>query len=136
MAGLLTVLKLVPWGEVISNAPKVVEGARKLWNTMDRNKGGAAPTQAAPSGVTDIVEVSDAQAIQRLRSRLGDAEGQIAQLHEQVRASSDLIRELAEQNAQLIQRMDANQQRMRWLVRGSAVLFVVLLGAVGYLLGR
>lgn len=136
MAGLLTVLKLVPWGEVISNAPKVVEGARKLWNTMDRNKGGAAPNQAAPSGVTDIVEVSDAQAIQRLRSRLGDAEGQIAQLHEQVRASSDLIRELAEQNAQLIQRMDANQQRMRWLVRGSAVLFVALLGAVGYLLGR
>lgn len=30
--GWLTILKSVPWAEVISNAPKVAEGARKLWN--------------------------------------------------------------------------------------------------------
>ena len=26
----LTVLKMVPWGEVINNAPKVADGAKKL----------------------------------------------------------------------------------------------------------
>jgi hypothetical protein len=32
----LSVIKLVPWGEVISNAPKVAEGAKKLWSAVSR----------------------------------------------------------------------------------------------------
>ena len=32
--GWLSVLKSVPWEEVISNAPKVAEGAKKLWKSV------------------------------------------------------------------------------------------------------
>ena len=37
----MTVLAAVPWTEVIKNAPKVAEGARKLWSSAGR-KGAAA----------------------------------------------------------------------------------------------
>lgn len=35
-AGWLTVLKMVPWGDVIENAPKVAQGAKKLWSSVGK----------------------------------------------------------------------------------------------------
>ncbi len=32
--GWMTVLNLVPWGEVIKNAPAVADGAKKLWDSV------------------------------------------------------------------------------------------------------
>ena len=31
---LITVLSNIPWGQVVENAPKVAEGAVKLWNSV------------------------------------------------------------------------------------------------------
>jgi hypothetical protein len=36
--GWLSVLQLVPWGEVISNAPKVAESAKKLWQVVGKKR--------------------------------------------------------------------------------------------------
>ena len=36
-AGWVTVLQMVPWGEVIKNAPKVADGAVKLWNSVSKS---------------------------------------------------------------------------------------------------
>ena len=48
--GLFSVLRLVPWGEVIRNAPKVAEGAKGLW---DKVSGRPAPP---PPPVDDKVQ--------------------------------------------------------------------------------
>ena len=41
----LVVLQSVPWTDVIRNAPKVADGAKKLWNTVNRK----TPAQESPT---------------------------------------------------------------------------------------
>jgi hypothetical protein len=119
--GWLTVLKLVPWGEVIKNAPAVAEGAKKLWDTVGRkgarsrrDEGGTEP--AAPIALPD-----DATPVDRLQARLAEAEAEVSALHEQMQASSTLIKALAEQNTELIRRVETNRVRVLWLAALVAV---------------
>ncbi|MEY2840391.1 MAG: hypothetical protein RJB60_2690 [Pseudomonadota bacterium] len=109
--GWLTVLKAVPWTEVISNAPKITEGAKKLWKSAAGKQPGAATgtaatvTEAAP-GVAPFAEWDQ---------RLAGTEAKLAELHAQMRASAEIIQALSEQNAQLIQRIEQNAKRTQWL---------------------
>lgn len=41
----MTVLKLVPWNDVIRNAPQIADAARKLWDNC--RKSGACPGRPA-----------------------------------------------------------------------------------------
>jgi hypothetical protein len=126
--GWLTVLKLVPWGEVIKNAPAVADGAKKLWDTVGRkgargrrDAGSEEPTR--PAALPD-----DATPVDRLQAQLTDAESEIAALHEQMQASSTLIKALAEQNTELIRRVETNRVRVLWLAA-----LVVVFGAIAAL---
>lgn len=115
----LTVLKTVPWSEVISNAPKVAEGAKKLWKAVAGKPAPAEAARAAPSATP-------------LEARLRALEAARAESDRQMLASSELIQALAEQNAQLIRRIEGNRVHVLWLT--AAV--VVLAGAVLVLLFR
>jgi hypothetical protein len=115
--GWMTVLKLVPWGEVIKNAPAVADGARKLWDTVG-NKTPPEQQVAAPAAGTPPPD--------RIQARLNEAESQIAALHEQMQASSALIKALAEQNAELIRQVQANRVRLLWLAGGLGVLALIV----------
>jgi hypothetical protein len=117
----LTVLKLVPWDEVISNAPKIAEGAKKLWGTVARKQ----PAAASSSAGAGISLSSNAQAVAVLQSRLDAAEAQLADLHNQMLESSELIKALAEQNTQLIKRVQVNRVRVLWLA-GAVVVSGIL----------
>lgn len=120
--GWLTVLQAVPWSDVISNAPKVAEGAKKLWSTVSKK-----PTTATPAATDSAAASSSSppsQALAVLESRLAALEATAAQTHEQLVASSELIKALAEQNAQLIRGIEANRVKVMWLAG------VALLGAV------
>lgn len=104
--GWLAVLQAVPWGQVIDNAPKIVNGAKKLWSSVSRNP---APEemQASPfNEATGQDEVSE-----MLRQRFINIEKSTAELHEQMVTSTALIKELAEQNTQLIRHIEANRVR-------------------------
>lgn len=120
----LTVLKIVPWREVVSNAPKVAEGAKKLWSSIGKQPPIAvmeAPdTRAAPG--------PDPHSIAQLETRLAAVEVALDDLHAQMLASSELIKALADQNTQLVKRIEANRVRVFWLaglmiVIGAAALF-------------
>lgn len=113
--GWLSVLQMVPWGEVISNAPKVADGAKKLWNSVGKKPGTTAEPAAAPAEVS----------LAGLQVQVKAAEAAIAELHEQMLASSELIKALAEQNAQLIQRVETHRVRVRWLTAATLVLAVI-----------
>ncbi len=121
--GWLTVLKLVPWVEVIKNAPAIADGAKKLWTTVGRS----APLPDAPAG-TDVmaadaaVAADPASALTALQARVVHAEAAVAELQAQMQASSELIKSLAEQNAELVSRVETNRSRTVWLF--------VLLGVV------
>jgi hypothetical protein len=119
--GWLTVLQSVPWADVITNAPKVADGAKRLWNAVGKKSPApefsAESAQPAPS--------SEAEAIAELRARLSAMEAATADLHEQMLASSELIKALADQNAQLIKGIEANRIRVAWLVGVTVVASII-----------
>ncbi len=118
--GWLTVLQSIPWSDVISNAPKVVDGAKKLWSTVSGKPGTSGPAEAvrAATGPTAMV------------TRLDRIETDVAALHQQMLESAELIKSLANQNAQLIVRIDENRQGMRWLLGLAALATVVAIVAL------
>lgn len=120
--GWMSVLKMVPWSDVISNAPMVADGAKKLWSTVAKKTGAAAEAEepAAPAAAHDLPA---AELLAQLQAQLARQEKGLSELHQQMVSSTALIQTLAEQNAQLVQRVEANRMRVRWLS-----LAVVLLG--------
>jgi len=109
--GWLTVLQSVPWAEVVRNAPKVAVGAKKLWNTVGKKP----PPGANPSADAPAAFESEVQSVSVLALRVLDLETDTADLQAQMVASSELIKALAEQNAQLILRIETLRVRMLWL---------------------
>jgi hypothetical protein len=118
----LSVIKLVPWGEVISNAPKVAEGAKKLWSAVSREP----PAFKVPDAGAQPAPASEAQSIASLQAQLTAAEAAISDLHRQMLESSQLIKALADQNTQLIRRVEVNRIRVLWLTGITIILGVVV----------
>ncbi|HZE90285.1 MAG TPA: hypothetical protein VE029_01045 [Rhizobacter sp.] len=129
--GWLTVLQNVPWADVIGNAPKVAEAAKKLWKATSKAEVPAPPTPAGPA-----VPSSDARAMAALASRLASLEAASADLHAQMMASSELIQALAEQNAQLVARIEANRVRVVWLTVATLVAAIASVAGLGLALMR
>jgi hypothetical protein len=133
--GWLSVLKVVPWGEVITNAPKVADGARRLWSAVKKTPA-TEPPEPATAEVSVAAPSADAEAIAALQSQLGTAERAIVTLQEQMLASSELIKALAEQNTELIRRVEAMRLRGRWLVGATVAIGVAAFAALGLSLAR
>jgi len=114
MAGWIGLLKHVPWREVVSNAPKLAEGAKSLWGTV-ANK--IRPGEASPP-------TPDGDVATPLAVRITALEAQQRELQAQLANSAELIRSLADQNAQLVARLDVLRNRQRWLA-GGLVLTVI-----------
>ncbi len=94
--GWLSILKAVPWTDVVSNAPKVADGAKKLWESVARKK---APTGTSPSATDDTASPAGQEA------RIAELAGDVDRLQREMLASSQLLNSLAEQNAQLVRRV-------------------------------
>lgn len=119
-AGWVTVLQMVPWGEVIKNAPKVADGAVKLWNSVSRKKLGDGTGSAG----TDVVLPTDAATVERLEHQLHTTQSAMADLQGQVVQSAEVIKELAGQNAQLVTQIEANRKAVTLL--GVALALTIL----------
>lgn len=119
-----SLLRLLPWGEMIRNAPKVAEEARKLWDNV---AGRAAPT-VPPAPVDERVQQelrADAQAIAKLRAELQATGTAVSELQAQMLAATQLINDLADQNAQLVRQLEQLRRRL------TALLLTTLALAVG-----
>lgn len=102
----LAALKLIPWDDVVRNAPSIIDGSKKLWNTVARK---------SPPAATSI------------EARVTSLEDQVAQLQQELVSSAELIKALADQNSQLIQAVASLRFRMRLLF---GAVFVLGLGAI------
>lgn len=125
----LTVLQAVPWSDVISNAPKVADGAKKLWKTIGKKP--AASTAAAP---TD--DPASPPTVSALHARLLKTEAAQVELHDQMLASSELIKALAEQNTLLIVRAEMMRVRIRRMLVAISVLGMVAIYNLAQTLSR
>lgn len=130
--GWMTVLQSVPWAEVVSNAPKVAAGAKKLWNAVGRK-----PSSGTPVAATAAAALSpEARAIAALTAHISELETATKELQEQMLASSELIKALAEQNTQLILRIETQRRRMLWLAGALLPVGVAALACLVLLLAR
>lgn len=127
--GWLSLLKTVPWAQVISTAPVVADGARKLWNGVAK-KSAPAPAPAPTAEAYAAQPGSEADAVVRARVQVAALEASVADLREQMLESSALIKALADQNTELIKRVETNRIRLLWLSLAVAALVVVGLGQV------
>ena len=126
--GWLTILQSVPWTEVIKNAPKVAEGARKLWSAVAKKHASADDSASS----TQPAVSAEPHTLAALEARTTALEAAISDLHGQMLASSELIKALAEQNAQLVKRIEVNRKRTLWLVAATLVLAIAVLTAVPF----
>lgn len=96
--GWMTILSNVPWKDVIDNAPAVADGARKLWEKVGGKASTASSTPVAANTSTE--------------DRVVQLQARVDELHGQMLATSEVLQSLAEQNAELIVRIERNRRRL------------------------
>jgi septal ring factor EnvC (AmiA/AmiB activator) len=115
VAGWLTLIKAVPWGDVIAAAPTVVAAAKRLIGNARRESAQTATEQAHGR----VIDASP-------DDRVDVLEKELSALQEQLLASSKLIEQIAEQNAQLVARVEMHRRRLKALTAVIAVMGVVV----------
>lgn len=130
--GWWSVLKTVPWSEVINAAPQVASGARRLWDTVARKSGAAA---GMPMGQAMEAEPEEDH-FGTLVARVEKNEMTLLDLRTQMLQASEIIANLADQNAQLIAKMELARTRMLWLGVATGVSGILALVALALILAR
>jgi uncharacterized coiled-coil protein SlyX len=116
----ISALKLVPWADVVKNAPFVADSAKKLWKSVAKEE--AAP---APAPVETVQALSpEMQALQEIDSRIAFLENKVTTLQQEMVSSAELITALADQNAQLIKTTGELRAKMRLMI-GAVGVFAV-----------
>lgn len=111
-----SLLAKVPWTEVIRNAPAVADAARKFWNKTRR--------PASTEAVDLPVDADEHAVLHALQQR-------VSALQTEMRVAGEVMQSLAEQNAQLIVRVEKTRRRLLLLALcnlalGAAVLVLWL----------
>lgn len=126
---IISILSSIPWGQVVENAPRIAEGAAKLWKAATRKKTDQSPEGSAKAGATQ-------SGTDGVNERFVAMEEHIRNLEEQMGASAELIKALAEQNALQVRKIELNSVRLRRLATATAIGGVALVGVIVYLLLR
>jgi hypothetical protein len=113
-----SIASAIPWSEVINRAPEVLRGAKKVWQKIGRKTGAGTPAQP-PIGATPEERVA------ALEARCRDLEARLQE-------STDVLAQIAEQQAGLIAEVARLQRRSRLLYVFAVV--ALALGATVLLL--
>ena len=116
-------LKAVPWSAIIANAPLVVDSAKKLV-ALVRSKPPVTEAGTSPADTPTDGPHADLAALQ----------ARIRQLEEEQRQASELLRSMAENNAQMVQALDYLRARVRTNGRIAALALAGLVLLGGWLL--
>ena len=116
--GWLKAIQSVPWADVISNAPKVAEGAKGLWDRVAKKAG----VDIAPEATTPTQDIRPPTELEHLHAELTRLSQGQQQLASQLMSATELINTLAQQNQNLIERVDRLQSRLRWLLVTAGVV--------------
>ena len=122
----LSLLSNVPWKDVISNAPKVADGAKKLWKVVAKKSG----TPGDDEMNAESFASSEDQTIATLDARIHGLTTDLAALNQAMLSSSELIKALAEQNAQLIRSIEIFRGRVLRLGLLTVTSVIIALAAL------
>lgn len=125
----LVALKVIPWGDVIEHAPKVLKAARQLLDKQRQRRTDAAtpPTTPMPPG-GDVIEMPGPTSpeVRALQQRLAEARADLERLQQTQDQITQTLADLAEQNTRLVQAVELLRKRTRLLM-----IAVVLLALAG-----
>lgn len=118
----LIALKILPWSEMIEYAPKLVNGAQKLWQRVKTEKAetDAIVIEQAPESLDRT-----ARELRELKRQLQDTQAQQIEL-------SNLVSELAAQNQRLVSAINVLRLRSRILffIGGTSLVASIYLFAI------
>jgi cytochrome c len=107
-------LKSLPWSTIVSNAPLIVDGAKKLVSLVKRKQ---TIDATSPAGETFA---GDSQSeVAALRAR-------IQRLEEEQRQAAELVRAMAESQAEMAQVLQALRARAKLTLRVAMISLVGL----------
>lgn len=130
VGAIIAVLSNIPWGKVIENAPKVADAAAKLWNmVVNRRKLDSHQNEHGTTSTDTFLSEPDL-----LKAKVLALEGSVKCLEDQMQASTELIKALADQNIQLVRRVERNRVSLVRYAIATALVGTILLGINIYLL--
>ncbi|MDB6063457.1 MAG: hypothetical protein JWM78_3560 [Verrucomicrobiaceae bacterium] len=116
----LTALKILPWGDMIEYAPKVVSGAQKVWQRVKNNRDGSAPID--PNSLVPVDPLTELQLLQR----------EVQTLQAEQVDLTNVIKELAAQNQRLVDAVGVLRVRTRLLLIGGLVNILALVALAAW----
>jgi chromosome segregation ATPase len=122
----LVALKVIPWGDVIEHAPKVLNAARQLLDKQRQQRPAVEAPLAAPQ--SDVIEMPGPTPpeVRELQQRLATTREDLARLQQTQDQITQTLADLAEQNTRLVQAVEVLRKRTRLLMG-----VVVVLAAAG-----
>jgi hypothetical protein len=120
----LTALKVIPWGDVIEHAPKVLKGARDL---LDRQRRGTTVTPP-PDPRDHAIQMPGPTepALRDVQQQLAATRDDLARLRQTQEQITQTLAELAEQNSRLVTAVELLRKRTRLLMGAALVLAAAL----------
>ena len=115
--------KNIPWTKVLSVAPSVVDGAKKLWGSVTTKNALIQKPLIPP----EVKAYSPDPAISAIEAQMHALELRNAQIGEEIVLSSEVIDKLAEQQSQLVQAVDILRVRTRGLLWICGVLVAAIM---------
>ena len=119
----IAAFKKIPWTEVMSAAPTVVQGTKTLW---DRVRGKAAETSA--QNANEAQASPDDATAAGIERRLRVLEAAVSESKSEAQSSAQLVASLAKQNARLVEAVAILRVRTRLLLGFCLVLAFALIG--------
>lgn len=126
---ILTVLSNIPWAQVVENAPKVADAAGRLWDSVIKRN-------AETTEKLETKSQRPASEAELLKRRVDSLEEALRTLQDEMQASSQLIKALAEQNTLLVQRIELNRLKLVRLMTATGIGFAVLFALLLFLFVR
>jgi predicted nucleic acid-binding Zn-ribbon protein len=111
----------------MESAPRLADGAAKLWNAVTRKR----RDKALEPNAKAVAESAQSET-EILKKRLVAMEEHVVSLQDQMGASTELIKALAEQNTQLVRRIEQNSVRILRLATATAIGAVLVVGTIAY----
>ncbi|MEO8626899.1 MAG: hypothetical protein ABI612_02200 [Betaproteobacteria bacterium] len=117
-------LKAVPWSTILSNAPTIVGGAKKL-AALVRNQSDTAPVDLAARADSAVTDTA---------STIAMLERRVQALEQQQRETAELLRVLADNNAQMARAVEVLHRRAKLHFYIATATMLGMLALTGWLI--
>ena len=117
--GWITALKIIPWKDVLENAPHIVKAAKSLY------AGTRTDTSFSSETSDSSIITKDSENTESPSFRLHKIEKKIQELNDEQESSAELIRSLAKQNVRIVEAIEVLRLRSKILL-----LICILFGSI------